>query len=172
MEYGAPITHCCSRNRVIAREKRLSSSVLIATSFFDPALAIWERTDSNRPTQYYGWALHNRAALLPTWGQLQRAESIVRAARAHLVGQMQIIYVIPDYYSRYPKLCMRGWGCQQLTVAPNGDVLPCPAAGQITALPVENVRQHSLAWIWDNSPMFNRFRGIDWMPEPCRNCPR
>ncbi len=85
---------------------------------------------------------------------------------------MQIIYVIPDYYSRYPKPCMGGWGCQQLTVAPNGDVLPCPAAGQITALPVENVRQHSLAWIWEDSPMFNRFRGIDWMPEPCRNCPR
>ena len=123
-------------------------------------------------TQYYGWALHNRAALLPTWDQLQRAEPIVQAARARLAGQMQIIYVIPDYYSRYPKPCMGGWGRQQLTVTPNGDVLPCPAAGQLSALPIENVRQHSLAWIWDDSPMFNRFRGVDWMPEPCRSCPR
>ncbi len=123
-------------------------------------------------TQYYGWALHNRAALLPTWDQLQRAESIVQAARARLMEQMQIIYVIPDYYSRYPKPCMGGWGRQQLTVAPNGDVLPCPAAGQIKTLPVENVRQRSLTWIWDESPMFNRFRGSDWMPEPCRSCPR
>ena len=122
--------------------------------------------------QYYGWALHNRSALLPTWEQLQRAESIVQAARTRLAKQMQIIYVIPDYYSRYPKPCMGGWGRQQLTVAPNGDVLPCPAAGQITALPIENVRQRSLAWIWDDSPMFNRFRGVDWMPEPCRTCPR
>ncbi len=123
-------------------------------------------------TQYYGWALHNRAALLPSWDQLQRAEPIVRTACARLAERMQIIYVIPDYYSRYPKPCMGGWGRQQLTVAPNGDVLPCPAAGQITGLPIENVRQHSLAWIWDESPLFNRFRGIDWMPEPCRSCPR
>src|SRR5438105_6453988 len=122
--------------------------------------------------QYYGWALHNRAALLPTWEQLQRAEPIVRAARARLAEQMQIIYVIPDYYSRYPKPCMGGWGRQQLTIAPNGNALPCPAAGQITTLPTENVRQHPLAWTWAASPMFNRFRGTDWMPEPCCNCPR
>jgi pyrroloquinoline quinone biosynthesis protein E len=123
-------------------------------------------------TQYYGWALHNRAALLPTREQLDRAEPIVRAARSRLAGQMQIIYVIPDYYSRYPKPCMGGWGRQQLTVAPNGDVLPCPAAGRIPELPIENVRQRSLGWIWDNAPMFNRFRGLDWMPEPCRSCPQ
>jgi PqqA peptide cyclase len=123
-------------------------------------------------TQYYGWALHNRAALLPTWNQLQQAEESVRAARVRLAEQMQIIYVIPDYYSRYPKPCMGGWGRQQLTVTPNGKVLPCPAAAQITTLPIENVRQRSLSWIWNDSPMFSRFRGSDWMPEPCRSCPR
>jgi PqqA peptide cyclase len=123
-------------------------------------------------TQYYGWALRNRAMLLPTWDQLQRAELIVRAARTRLAEKMQIIYVIPDYYSYYPKPCMGGWGRQQLTVVPNGDVLPCPAAGQLTELPIENVRRRSLAWIWDDSPLFNRFRGVDWMPEPCRSCPR
>src|SRR5260370_16507231 len=112
--------------------------------------------------------MHNRAALLPTWDQLQRAEEIVRAARARLAEQMQIIYVIPDYYSRYPKPCMGGWGRQQLTVAPNGDVLPCPAAGQITVLPIENVRQRSLAWIWDDSPMFNPFPSLDSIPSPSR----
>ncbi len=123
-------------------------------------------------TQYYGWALHNRGTLLPTREQLQRAEPIVRAAQERLAGRMQIIYVIPDYYSQYPKPCMGGWGSQQLTVQPNGDVLPCVAAGQIKSLPVENARQRSLAWIWDQSPMFNRFRGVDWMPEPCRSCSR
>jgi pyrroloquinoline quinone biosynthesis protein E len=123
-------------------------------------------------TQYYGWALHNRAALLPRWDQLQRAEPVVREAQARLKGRMQIIYVVPDYYSRYPKPCMGGWGRQQLTVAPNGDVLPCPVAGQIAGLPIENARQRPLAWIWDESPAFNRFRGVDWMPEPCRSCPR
>ena len=123
-------------------------------------------------TQYYGWALRNRAALLPTWEQLERAEPIVRAARHRLAGRMQIMYVVPDYYSRSPKPCMGGWGRQQLTVAPNGDVLPCPAAAQIPGLPIENVRQHALAWIWDEAPLFNRFRGMDWMPEPCRSCPQ
>ncbi len=123
-------------------------------------------------TQYYGWALHNRGTLLPTREQLQRAEPIVRAAQERLAGRMQIIYVIPDYYNQYPKPCMGGWGSQQLTVQPNGDVLPCVAVGQIKTLPVENARRRSLAWIWDESPMFNRFRGVDWMPEPCRSCPR
>jgi len=123
-------------------------------------------------TQYYGWALRNRAALLPTREQLQRAEPIVRAAKERLAGQMQIIYVLPDYYSRYPKPCMGGWARHQLTVAPNGNVLPCLAAAQIPELPIENVRNRSLEWIWHASPTFNRFRGTDWMPEPCRSCPR
>jgi pyrroloquinoline quinone biosynthesis protein E len=123
-------------------------------------------------TQYYGWALRNRAALLPMLQQLQHAEPIVRAARERLAGQMQIIYVLPDYYSHYPKPCMGGWARHQLTITPNGNVLPCATAAQIPGLPTENVRQSSLAWIWDESPLFNRFRGTDWMPEPCQSCPR
>jgi pyrroloquinoline quinone biosynthesis protein E len=123
-------------------------------------------------TQYYGWALRNRAALLPIKEQLQRAEPIVHAARERLAGRMQIIYVLPDYYSRYPKPCMGGWARHQLTIVPNGNVLPCLAAAQLPASSIENVRNRSLAWIWDASPMFNRFRGTDWMPEPCRSCPR
>lgn len=139
-------------------------------------LALAEELSADRVelanTQYYGWALRNRATLLPTREQLQQAEVVVRAARERLMGKMQVIYVLPDYYSQYPKPCMGGWGRQQLTVAPNGDVLPCPAAAQILDLPIENVRHRSLAWIWDESASFNRFRGTDWMPEPCRSCPR
>jgi pyrroloquinoline quinone biosynthesis protein E len=122
-------------------------------------------------TQYYGWAWRNRAALLPSRAQLEGAEAVVRAARRHLVGKMEIIYVIPDYYSKYPKPCMGGWGQRQLTVTPNGNVLPCPAAHTLD-LPRATVREHSLAWIWDESPLFNRFRGTDWMPDPCRSCDR
>jgi pyrroloquinoline quinone biosynthesis protein E len=123
-------------------------------------------------TQYYGWALHNRAALMPTRAQLERIEPVVRAAIDRLAGRMQVLYVFPDYYSQYPKPCMGGWGSRQLTVRPNGDVLPCQAADQIRGLIVENVRRQSLGWIWDESPMFNRFRGLDWMQEPCRSCSR
>jgi pyrroloquinoline quinone biosynthesis protein E len=122
-------------------------------------------------TQYYGWARRNRAALLPTRAQLDRAEEVVREARERLRDVMEIIYVIPDYYSKYPKPCMGGWGKNQLTVTPNGNVLPCPAAHTLE-LPRATVRESSLASIWAESPLFNRFRGTDWMPDPCRSCDR
>jgi PqqA peptide cyclase len=122
-------------------------------------------------TQYYGWALRNRDVLLPGADQLRRAEAVVRDARERLAERMEIIYVIPDYYSRYPKPCMDGWGRRQLTVVPNGDVLPCPTAHELP-LPRASVREHPLAWIWERSPLFQRFRGTAWMPEPCRSCER
>lgn len=126
-------------------------------------------------TQYYGWAGRNRAELLPSREQLDRARAVVGATRRRIGDRMEIIYVIPDYYSRYPKPCMDGWARRQLTVAPNGDALPCPAAHELTRspdLPRVSVREHPLDWIWTESPLFNRFRGDGWMPEPCRSCER
>lgn len=122
-------------------------------------------------TQYYGWGLANRDALLPSRAQLERAEPVVRAARKRLAGRMEVMYILPDYYSQYPKPCMDGWGKRQLTVTPNGDALPCPAAHKLP-LPRASVREDSLARIWTESPLFQRFRGTDWMPEPCRSCDR
>jgi pyrroloquinoline quinone biosynthesis protein E len=126
-------------------------------------------------TQYYGWAGANRAELLPSRDQLERAQSVVRATRERLGDRMEIIYVIPDYYSRYPKPCMDGWARRQLTVAPNGDALPCPVAQELVrglGLPRASVREHALEWIWAESPLFKRFRGEEWMPDPCRSCER
>ncbi|MBO0826477.1 MAG: pyrroloquinoline quinone biosynthesis protein PqqE [Streptosporangiales bacterium] len=122
-------------------------------------------------TQYYGWALLNRDALLPSREQVERAEAVAREARERLRGRMDVVYVLPDYHERYPKPCMGGWGRRQLTVAPNGDVLPCPTAHALP-LPRANVREHSLAWVWEESPLFQRFRGTGWMPDPCRGCAR
>ena len=122
-------------------------------------------------TQYYGWALRNRDGLLPSRAQLEHAQGVVRAARERLQGRMEVIYVLPDYHSRYPKPCMGGWGTRQLTVVPDGDVLPCPTAHTLP-LPRASVREHPLAWIWERSPLFQRFRGTDWMPDPCRSCDR
>jgi PqqA peptide cyclase len=122
-------------------------------------------------TQYYGWAWRNRAALLPSRAQLDRAEAVVRATRQRLAGRMDVIYVLPDYYSRYPKPCTGGWGTRQLTVTPTGDVLPCPAAHHLP-LPRANVRAESLERIWSTSPLFQAYRGTAWMPEPCRSCDR
>ncbi len=121
-------------------------------------------------TQYYGWAFRNRAALLPTRAQIEGATEAAARAKQRLAGKMEILFVTPDYYSERPKPCMHGWGRRFLTVNPMGQVLPCPTASEIRGLTFENVRTHSLAWIWAESAAFNRFRGTQWMPEPCRSC--
>lgn len=122
-------------------------------------------------TQYYGWALVNRDRLLPTREQLIRAEAIAHDYQERLKGRMKIYYVVPDYYEGRPKACMNGWGNIFLTIAPDGAALPCHAARQLPGLNFPNVRAHSLEWIWNQSPGFNRFRGDGWMKEPCRTCP-
>src|SRR5213596_3294938 len=123
--------------------------------------------------QFYGWAFLNRAALLPTREQVVRAREIATAAKARLAGKIDIFYVLPDYYETRPKPCLNGWGQRYLTVNPLGDVLPCPTASSaIPDLRFENVRTRALDWIWRESESFNRFRGTEWMPEPCRSCPQ
>jgi pyrroloquinoline quinone biosynthesis protein E len=123
--------------------------------------------------QFYGWAFLNRAALLPTREQVIRAREIAAAAKARLTGTIDIFYVLPDYYETRPKPCLNGWGQRYLTVNPVGDVLPCPTASSaIPYLRFENVRTRNLDWIWQESESFTRFRGTEWMPEPCRSCPQ
>ncbi len=122
--------------------------------------------------QYYGWGLRNRAALMPTRAQLEAATATVAAARERLKGVLAIDYVVPDYYARRPKACMGGWGRRFLNVSPSGRVLPCHAAETIPGLAFESVTERSLSEIWRESEAFKRFRGTDWMPEPCRSCER
>jgi pyrroloquinoline quinone biosynthesis protein E len=123
--------------------------------------------------QFYGWAFQNRAALLPTREQVDRARDIATAAKARLAAKIDIFYVLPDYYETRPKPCLNGWGQRYLTVNPIGDVFPCPTASSaIPDLRFENVRTRDLDWIWRKSESFNRFRGTEWMPEPCRSCPQ
>jgi PqqA peptide cyclase len=122
--------------------------------------------------QYYGWALKNREALLPTRAQVDRSIGIVEAARERLKGRLRIDFVLPDYYAKYPKPCMNGWGHQLMLIDPTGRVLPCHAAGVIPGLEFASTREHPLRWIWDESPAFNRFRDESWMPQPCRSCDR
>ena len=122
--------------------------------------------------QYYGWALKNRETLIPTREQLENCLRIVEAAQQRLSGRMRIDCVVPDYYARYPKACMGGWGRRLVLIDPSGQVLPCHAAGVIPGMTFDNVRQHSLEWIWRESAAFQRFRGEQWMPEPCRSCER
>lgn len=140
-------------------------------------ISLTEKLGANRVelanTQFYGWAFLNRAALLPSREQVDRAREVASAARERLAGQIDIFYVLPDYYETRPKPCLNGWGQRYITVNPIGDVLPCPtAASAIPGMRFENVRERSLDWIWNESESFNQFRGTDWLPEPCHSCPQ
>jgi pyrroloquinoline quinone biosynthesis protein E len=122
--------------------------------------------------QYYGWALENRAMLMPTRAQVERAVGEVEKLRARHHGRIVIDAVVPDYYAKYPKSCVGGWGRRSLNVTPAGRVLPCHAAETIPGLEFWSVREHSLADIWASSPAFRAFRGTEWMQQPCASCPR
>ena len=119
---------------------------------------------------YYGWALRNRASLMPTRDQVMQSIEIVERERDRLKGILEIDFVAPDYYADRPKLCMGGWGRSFLTVTPSGAVLPCHAAQTIPGLIFDNVKDRPLRDIWFESPAFEKFRGTDWMREPCRSC--
>src|SRR6478609_7433132 len=138
----------------------------------DLALALGASRIEIAHVQYYGWALKNRAALMPSRAQVERAATALAELRSRHHGRIVIDAVIPDYYARYPKPCVGGWGRRSLNVTPGGKVLPCHAAQVIPDLEFWNVREHSLADIWRSSPAFSAFRGTDWMQEPCRSCSR
>ncbi|MBU9816268.1 pyrroloquinoline quinone biosynthesis protein PqqE [Rahnella sp. C60] len=122
--------------------------------------------------QFYGWAQLNREGLLPTRDQIARAENVVHQYREKMAGTgnlANLLFVTPDYYEERPKGCMGGWGAIFLSVTPEGMALPCHSARQ---LPVEfpSVLNNTLQEIWYDSFGFNKYRGFDWMPEPCRSC--
>jgi pyrroloquinoline quinone biosynthesis protein E len=123
-------------------------------------------------TQYLAWALVNRERLLPTRDALERARAEALTARERLKGKMEILFVLPDYYSDRPKACMTGWGKRYIVVSPDGLALPCHLAHTLPGLTAENVLERSLQSIWNDSAMFRAFRGEDWMKEPCRTCER
>src|SRR5258708_11133052 len=138
----------------------------------DLALALAANRIEIAHVQYYGWALKNRAALMPSRAKVVCAASAVAELRSRHHGHIVIDAVVPDYYARFPKPCMGGWGRRSLNVTPAGKVLPCHAAEVIPGLEFWNVLEHSLAEIWRASPAFSAFRGIGWMEEPCKSCSR
>lgn len=140
--------------------------------FIELALSLGAERLELAHAQYYGWALENRAALMPRRGEVMAALDRVERARLELKGRLAIDSVVPDYYARRPKPCMNGWGRQTINLTPAGKGLPCHAAETIPGLEFWNVRERSLADIWQNSPAFNAFRGTDFLPETCQRCER
>ena len=120
--------------------------------------------------QYEGWALRNRAALLPTRAQLEAAASVVAAERRPGT-RPEILHVLPDYFAGRPKPCMGGWGRRVVVVAPDGLVLPCHAARDLPGLAFWRVPERALRACWEDAPGMNAFRGERWLREPCRTCP-
>jgi pyrroloquinoline quinone biosynthesis protein E len=139
-------------------------------------IALAERLGASRVelanTQYLGWALLNREALLPSREALREARDIARAEKERLKGKLELLFVLPDYYAQFPKPCMDGWAQRYIVVTPDGLVLPCQAAHTITDLTFERVTERSLNDIWQSSPALLRFRGESWMREPCASCER
>ena len=160
---GLPLT----ANFVVHRQNVHQLDAMI-----DMAVAIGAERVEIANVQYYGWALKNRAALMPSRVQLDRMIESVSMARERLKGILTIDFVVPDYYASRPKACMGGWGQRFLNISPSGKVLPCHAAESITTLAFDNIREKPLADIWLGGPAFQAFRGTDWMPEPCRACDR
>jgi pyrroloquinoline quinone biosynthesis protein E len=162
-ELGFPLT----LNTVLHRENldRTADVVALAEALGADRLELAN-------TQYLGWALPNRAALLPTRAQLARARAVAAEARDRLRGRMEVLFVTPDYYTDLPKACMDGWGRRFIVLSPDGLALPCHAAHTLPGLDWQSVRDRSLGEIWRDSPGFRAFRGLDWMPEPCKSCDR
>lgn len=140
-------------------------------AMIDLALEMQARRLEVAHTQYYGWGLRNRAALMPSRAQVHAATAEVEAARERLRGVLAIDYVIPDYYGDVPKACMGGWGRRFINIGPRGEAMPCHAADTIAGMRFDNVRERRLEDIWLHSEAFARYRGTAWMPEPCRSCP-
>ena len=161
-ELGFPLTINC----VLHRDNLDRVGALL-----DLALGLGAQRVELANTQYYGWAVPNQAALMPSREQLRRAEEAVQRFRERVGPAVQVLWVLPDFYEELPKPCMGGWGRTAIVVAPNGEVLPCQAASTIPGLEFASVREHPLEWIWNESDAFARFRGTDWMQEPCRTCP-
>ena len=160
---GLPLTV----NAVVHRQnlERLADMIDLALSLDAARLEIAH-------VQYYGWALKNRAALMPTRSQVDAAAKIVEAAKQRHARRLVIDYVPPDYHARRPKACMGGWGRRFLNITPGGSVLPCHAAQTLPGMTFDNVRDRPLAEIWRASDSFARYRGTAWMTEPCRSCGR
>jgi pyrroloquinoline quinone biosynthesis protein E len=162
-ELGLPLTV----NVVLHRENIAQVEPIIA---FAEALAADRLELAN--AQYLGWALLNRDALLPTAEAIESARTVARAAKQRLLGKMEVLFVLPDYYAKYPRACMDGWGRRFIIVSPDGLVLPCQVAHTIEGLRFDRVEGRSLSELWQSSSGLQAFRGTHWMEEPCRSCER
>lgn len=161
-KYGYPMVLCFVRHRMTEDhvEETLELAIQLGADYVELAA-----------TQYTGWDYVNRGHLLPTREQVERSEAVAHRYQEQLKGKMTIYYVVQDHHDERPKACMNGWGAIFLMITPDGTALPCHSARMLPGIEFPNVGEYSLEWIWNQSPAFNRYRGDEWMKEPCRSCP-
>ena len=123
------------------------------------------------PVLRLGLAQPRRAAAQPRAGRAGRGP-VVSAARERLDGPdgrhlrpPRLLQPLPQAVHGRLGAASAHRGAERRRPALPGRPDPCP-------LPRASVREDSLARIWTESPVFQRFRGTDWMPEPCRSCDR
>jgi pyrroloquinoline quinone biosynthesis protein E len=162
-ELGMPLT----LNVVLHRENIEEVPALVQL-----ALSVGAERLELANTQYLGWALENRTALLPTFSQIERARADAAEARERNQGNLDVLFVLPDYHADVVRPCMQGWARRYIVISPDGLVLPCHQAHTLPGLEWERAGERPLAEIWKSSPGLNAFRGEDWMLEPCRSCER
>ncbi|CAN1725155.1 PqqA peptide cyclase [Hyphomicrobium sp. 1Nfss2.1] len=162
-ELGLPLT----LNAVIHRQNIENLPAMI-----DYAVEIGAGRIEVAHTQYYSWALKNRAALIPTREQFLKSVEITNAAKERLKGVLVFDVVAHDHYAVRPKPCMGGWGRSLIDITPTGKVLPCHACQDIPGISIDSVRERALADIWFRGDAFQKFRGTAWIKEPCASCDR
>jgi len=160
-DYPMVVNIVLHRNNLDQIETLIQTAIDIGADFIELANA-----------QYHGWAFKNKNHLIPSKQQLQKSEQVAKEYQDKYQGKVDIFYVVPDYYEGEPKPCMSGWGNISMTVAPNGDVLPCLSAAILPEIQLPNVKDNSLQWIWNKSSAFNKYRGEEWMLDPCKTCPK
>jgi pyrroloquinoline quinone biosynthesis protein E len=116
--------------------------------------------------QYDGWALKNRAALIPTREQAEKAVKDVEELRERHRGRIAIDVAVPGHHASFSASGGGERNQHSLTVTPSGRVLPGHAAESIDGLEFWNVRDHTLKDIWVSSPAFNACRGTADLPAP------
>ncbi len=84
-------------------------------------------------TQYHGWALRNRDALMPDRDQLRRASEVVQAADAQRRERGEttpkVLFVLPDYFSDRPKPCMEAGDGSRWSSTRRDDFFPVMKRG-------------------------------------------
>ena len=127
---------------------------------------------SSRTRSTTGGPSLNQQALMPTREQLERGEEAVQRFRERVGPRITVLWVLPGLL-RGPAEAVHGrlGADDDRGRARTARRCPCQAAATIPGLEFPNVREHSLDWIWNESDAFTRFRGTDWMQEPCRVVP-